>query len=503
MRASTLVRLAVSGTRTDSVRLLLTAFGSALATLGWLCAATVAALGFAGSDLGSAADDNRYTSALLREPGLRPGVVTAFVLLTIPVLAFVGQCARLGAPARDRRIAAMRLAGATPRQAVAIGAGESGASALLGSALGVASYFVLRRVLDNVNAHGQRTLPTDVLPSLWVIVVVAVALPVVVALASAWLLRAVTTSPLGVVRRGPRRRPPRVWPGILILIGLLTFAGFAPLVRFLSHHRIAIPASLTLTIFYVGVLMTVLGVVVGAGWIAYATGCVLRRASRRAAGQLAAARLIADPWQGSRAFGVLMVAAVFGGGTAVIYQHFVSMTATTEAQNRLVATLMHQPYEASPPDSFYTNATLLVAIAVLLAAVIGALGQLVAISEAIVSRRRAYAGLVAAGVPRSVLARAQLWQSLAVAVPALTLATTAGLLIGRFVTGTSVHAGAGSIQTGDGPVIKIPDVVGAVPVPWANLGLVVGVSVGAVALTVAIGLLFLKASTSVDELRTA
>jgi energy-coupling factor transporter transmembrane protein EcfT len=179
------------------------------------------------------------------------------------------------------------------------------------------------------------------------------------------------------------------------------------------------------------------------------------------------------------------------------------MAATTEAQNRLMATLLHQPYEASPPDSFYTNATLLVAIAVLLAAVIGALGQLVAISEAIVSRRRGYAGVVAAGVPRSVLARAQLWQSLAVAVPALTLATTAGLLIGRFVTGTSVHAGAGSIQTGDGPVIKIPDVVGAVPVPWANLGLVVGVSVGAVALTVAIGLLFLKASTSVDELRTA
>ena len=33
------------------------------------------------------------------------------VLLCLPVLGFVGQCSRIGAPGRDRRLAALRLQG--------------------------------------------------------------------------------------------------------------------------------------------------------------------------------------------------------------------------------------------------------------------------------------------------------------------------------------------------------------------------------------------------------
>ncbi len=502
MRPSTFGRLAISGTRTDTLRLVLTAFGAALATLGWLCAATVAALGLSGANAGSVSYNTKYTSDLLQQPGLRPGVITTFVLLTIPVLALVAQCSRLGAPARDRRIAAIRLAGATPAQALAIGAGEAGASALLGSTVGAATYLVLRRVLDHVNSSGQRILPTDVRPAAVVIVAITLALPVLTTLLSASLLRTVTTTPLGIVHRVRRRRSPRPWPGILIVVGVGLFAVLDPMIRLLARHGVVVSTGATVAILYVGVFAAVIGVAVGAGWISYAAGLGLRRYGRRAATQLAGARMIADPWQGSRTFGALIVSAVFGGGTAAAYQYFASLEAAQGEVNRLTVLAANEPEFPTFGDS-YLSITALVAIAVGLAAVIAALGQLISLSEAIVSRRRTYAALVAMGVPRRVLARSQLWQAISVAVPAFLVAGACGAVIVRFALGTSVRAPGTDVAGHAGHVaVHVGDVVTRVPVSWTQLGFVVGGSVGAVLLTVAIGLLFLKSSTSIDELRT-
>jgi FtsX-like permease family len=505
VRPSTFGRLAISGTRTDTLRLVLTAFGAALATLGWLCAATVAALGLSGANAGSVSYNTEYTSDLLQQPGLRPGVITTFILLTIPVLALVAQCSRLGAPARDRRIAAIRLAGATPAQAVAIGAGEAGASALLGSTVGTATYLVLRRVLDHVNSSGQRTLPTDVRPAAVVIVTITLALPVLATLLSASLLRAVTMTPLGVVHRVRRRRSPRPWPGVLIVVGVGLFAVLDPMLRLLARHGVVVSAGATVAILYVGVLTAVIGVAVGAGWISYAAGLGLRRYGRRAATQLAGARMIADPWQGSRTFGVLIVAAVFGGGTAAAHQYFASLEAAQGEVNRLTVLAANEPGFPTFGDS-YLSITALVAIAVGLAALTAltaALGQLISLSEAIVSRRRTYAALVATGVPRRVLARSQLWQAISVAVPAFLVAGACGAVIVRFALGTTVRAPGIDVAGHAGhAAVHVGDVVTRVPVPWTQLGVVVGGSVGAVLLTVAIGLLFLKSSTSIDELRT-
>jgi len=111
MTLGTLVRLALAGTRTDIARVALTAFAAMLGTLSLLATATVLVID------GEAV---RYTHNLLVEPGLRPGVATALALLCIPVLALAGQSARVGAPARDRRLSALRLAGATPRQVIAV-----------------------------------------------------------------------------------------------------------------------------------------------------------------------------------------------------------------------------------------------------------------------------------------------------------------------------------------------------------------------------------------------
>lgn len=112
MRPGTLVRLALAGNRTDAARVALTALSALMAALVVLAALSVLAIQQPPGASGQ--ESEQYTNNLLREPGLRGGTAFAMLLLTIPVLALAGQCARLGAPARDRRLAAFRLAGATP-----------------------------------------------------------------------------------------------------------------------------------------------------------------------------------------------------------------------------------------------------------------------------------------------------------------------------------------------------------------------------------------------------
>ncbi|NED54053.1 ABC transporter permease, partial [Micromonospora aurantiaca] len=124
MRPGTLLRLVLAGTRTDVARVVLTAVSAALATLAGLAALTVLSVV---KPAGHAwTQSEQYTNALLREPGLRPGVALALLLLCVPVLGLAGQCARLGAPGRDRRLAALRLAGATPGQVTRVAVAETG-----------------------------------------------------------------------------------------------------------------------------------------------------------------------------------------------------------------------------------------------------------------------------------------------------------------------------------------------------------------------------------------
>src|SRR5690606_34840126 len=140
------------------------------------------------------------------------------------------------------------------------------------------------------------------------------------------------------------------------------------------------------------------------------------------------------------------------------------------------------------------------------------LGLLVYLVEGLVSRRRAYAALVATGVPRRTLARSVGWQMLAPAVPAIVLALVVGTAIMRGLV-REVRAGSwmqfctvdDESRSGEAPPILRTceiDAVRQVEVPYAELAQVGAVALAAVAVTVGVGLLFLRASTDVTELRT-
>ncbi|MCG5448528.1 FtsX-like permease family protein [Micromonospora hortensis] len=508
MRPATLLRLALAGTRTDIARVVLTALSALLATVAGLTALTVLAI-----PTPAATDENQnrwseqYHNALLAQPGLRGGTAIALLMLMIPVLALAGQCARLGAPARDRRLAALRLAGATPGQVTRLVVLETGVAALLGTLVGLGVYLVGRDLLHRPDAQGQLALPTDVLPSTGALAGVVLGLPVVAALAAALMLRTVTTSPLGVSRKAARERGPGPWAGLLIGFGVASFALIRPAVN--SVDDTGGLAWLVPLLFAAGAFAAMIGVVIGTGWISYHCGRLLRRHARRAPALLAAGRLMADPWAGSRTFAALLAALIFGAGAAALRAQFAAQDQLDREQNLLAGV-------DERPDSFYLDTMDLVDAAVAVAILIAAGGLIVALVEGIVARRRAYAALVATGVPRATLSRSVAWQALAPAVPAILLALAVGTLLGRGLFPGAVRSESSTeICTGTDALcadpatrgqyiqfVRLPEVRRVPAVPLEHLAWLGAGALAAVLLTIGVGLLFLRASTALDELRT-
>ncbi|GIH14463.1 hypothetical protein Raf01_26350 [Rugosimonospora africana] len=514
-----MLRLAVTGTRTDVTRILLTAFGAVLATLALLSAATVLSIPNPHQTVSpEVVAYAPYTNALLRESGLRPGLAFALVVLTIPALLFVGQCARLGAPARDRRLAAIRLAGATPRQGLVVAAAESGVAMALGTVVGLLVYLAGRRLIDAPNARGLRPLPTDVLPDWRVIAALVIGLPVLSALVTAGLLHRVVVTPLGVVRR-VRTESPRPLPGLLIVFGVVLFALIAPAERYAGRHEIALPFWVLPLVVFLGGLSATIGVVTGAGWISYTVGRLLARYARRPAGLIAARRLQADPWQGSRALAALLAAVLLAAGTAWIASWYRTQARDEVLNDHLQHLAFHEPDSAYQPDPFYERAVHLAGYGALVAALIAAAGLAVAVANSVVERRRSLASLTASGVPRGVLSRAIVWQTMVVAVPAIAVAIATGVALSIGYAQPTVREGGSTYSCSAPPenphacesadpesqgatVVRVPTVAMRVPVPWRDLGTIGVWGLGSAMVTAGLGLVFLRSSTAPEELRT-
>src|SRR6185437_5182306 len=186
-------------------------------------------------------------------------------------------------------------------------------------------------------------------------------------------------------------RPPRPWPGLLIVLGVAVYAGLSPTLQYLDRHGVTVPGGAILAALFLG------------------------RFARRPATMLAGRRLQLDPWAGSRSLAALLTAVLFGSGAAWVTASFRRQQQLQAEDDRRMEALAGRPYvEAN--DDFYTRAMQLVGYAILVAGAIAAAGLAVAMITAIVDRRRSLAALTASGVPRSVLGRAVLWQCVFVAM---------------------------------------------------------------------------------------
>ena len=140
--------------------------------------------------------------------------------LLLPVLVLIGTATRLSAASRDRRMAAIRLVGATRWQARLLIAAESLLFGALGVLLGLAVFFGLRPIAAALVPLPSGVYPGDLIPSLPVLVAVVLGTPLlggVVALAS---LRRLLLSPLDVRRQG-RVRTASWWRLLPMGVGLV------------------------------------------------------------------------------------------------------------------------------------------------------------------------------------------------------------------------------------------------------------------------------------------
>lgn len=475
----TLLRLAAIGGRSDRLRIALTAIGSAAATITLLTAAAVAFI---------SSNDGPYGPNVLDEAGLRPGVMIAILLLCVPLVVFVGLCTRVGAPARDRRLAMIRMAGATPGEATRLAAYETGIAAFIGSIIGTAVFFLGRPLLDSTtfgsysitNPDGStnraeglvRSLPTDVHIPIPAVVAVVAAIALGATVASAAAMRKIRIGPFGVTRSTPTSPPTKTAASLfaggtagLVALGLTAQATQVELL------------PLTLAAFVLFVL-SVVGLLMGSASIAATAGRWIAPRVSRPDLLIASRRLVAAPYTASRATTSILLAVLIGGAMQGTRASFLAGT--------------------DPSDTFYADTFALIDGVLAIAIVLATASLLITSAEAIVERRRTLAALVAGGTPRPVVARAAMLESLIPLVPSVLLAATAGLLAARGFFPTNVERLATFELNGSSDMITV-----GVPVPWDRLAVLCGGTIAASIAITALSLLFLGRSTRMSELRTA
>ena len=252
--------------------------------------------------------------------------------LLFPVLIFIGTASRLSAARREQRFAAMRLAGATPRQVSVISAVESTVAAAVGMAAGFGLFYVLRPAIAAISFTGAPFFTSDLSLSLVDVLAVAIGVPVAAAVAALIALRRVQVSPLGVTRR-VTPKPPRAWRLIPLLAGLAELAVFA---------AIGSPGGTGRQIqaFLPGFVLILIGLVTAGPWLTMAGARVMSRRSRRPATLIAARRLADNPRAGFRAISGLIVAlfvtSVTVGIISTMADYRTGPTATPQVRNAVV-----------------------------------------------------------------------------------------------------------------------------------------------------------------------
>lgn len=372
------------------------------------------------------ADEQLWSVAA--DPGTRGGMVFAVVMLGLPPLLLLHQAVRLGTAARERRLAALRLAGATPADVRRIGAVEVGVPALAGGVLGVGVYWFLRTVFSGLSMTvtemgfegssdeltpfvyetSLRLVPTTVGPMWWQYLLVVLAVAGLGIAAGALAGRGVTVTPLGVTRRTPGP-PPRPWGFVLIAAGAAAGATQVWFYDAIDSTVVGVAA----------VALMVLGMVVLSSWTAHRVGAYAAARAQTADVLLAARRLATDPRPAGRAAAAVGGISLVAGGTA-------GFLADVNA--------------AGEYDPVYSMGAYLV-LGLLVVALLVVVGSLAVHSvESLLDRRRPMAALAALGTPLDVMLRAQRWEARLVALPM----TVAGVLLGAGLYGAAAATGDGA-----------------------------------------------------------
>lgn len=224
--------------------------------------------------------------ALELTPIVRIVLLLAAVALLLPIALLIAMTTKLSATTRDRRLAALRLAGATNRQVARLAAVESLLAGTAGALAGIALFFAVRPWATAITFYDDEPwFTSDLTPGPIAFAAVLVGVPAVVAAATQLTLRRLSNNPLGVSRR-TAGRPVRAWRLAPLAIAVpalaLTFSN--------DTSRAAIGSGNRLMLVTFAVLLATL--VYAGPWITRATGLILARSNSPSS--LLAGRRLAD-----------------------------------------------------------------------------------------------------------------------------------------------------------------------------------------------------------------
>ncbi len=267
----------------------------------------VRAFGFGDDAVGGRVADSRVQTVYTTT-----AAVTA--LVCVPLAILVSACVRVSSERRHRRIAALRLSGATRRQAGAVLTGE----VLFVCALGVAAgwlFFLPARLLP---VPWLSFFPHDARPGAFGIAATLLLPLVGVGIARRGAARAVAAP--YAVRRAAEPRPLR-WRAALPLVG-----GLLILVGLTLHHQGGSGGdqTLPLALLYLSMVLSLLGVPLALPLAVRGVASTRGRRTRRLSLQLAGRRLergFGDTARASAALVVGMVALSTAGLLLSTYDH--------------------------------------------------------------------------------------------------------------------------------------------------------------------------------------
>lgn len=324
----------------------------------------------------------------------------ASVLLVVPLVSLSASAARMGALGRDRRLAALRLLGATPSEVVGLTALETMLQALVGALVGTVLYLVTLPAWSLISFQGTPLGASEMMLPWWALIGIVVGVLLVSGASGVAGLRRVRISPLGVARMAPAKHGwlLRVMAFGGVVVGWIAIQGWLRL-------QDGIGIIIAVMLVFLGMFMGVINVI----------GPLVLRLLARLLAQgnsperlLAARRLLADPG---------------GAWRAVSGLAFVGFVAGMLLAMPPIPTENADPLTLLVAVDIPVGTVLTLVISFVVAAASTSLNQVAAIFD----RRTHLVHLDHAGAPRSLFGRLRLVEVLA--PTALASVGSAGLAV--------------------------------------------------------------------------
>jgi hypothetical protein len=233
----------------------------------------------------------------------RDMALLAAVLAALPLAGLGGLAARLMAGRRQRRLATMRLLGATTPQVVRLTVVELATLAGIGAVCGAVVHRLLLPLAARVPIKGGEWFAADVRPGLLLTAVTVVAVVAALTLGAVTGLAPAVRDPLGNYRRSqPEAAQTRWWA--------VVFIGAAVALFWLRSSNEFVSVAFTV------VVILGWGLVSTGPWIVSGLGRLLARRARTPASLLAGRRLVDRPRGAWRTVGGLALATFIAGFAA-------------------------------------------------------------------------------------------------------------------------------------------------------------------------------------------